>query len=453
VGLRKTPAAIAALGAAAALAIAGCSSSGSSNGASTGTAASSAPAQLTVWRMGASVPSEVTWMNGVVAQFHKQFPAYAKTKVNVVWVPWTDNTADWNNALASGKNAPDITELGNTETPTEATVGALANISSFVNSWSGKPDLVSGMLANDTQNGDIYGVPWFGGVRGIWYRTDQFTAAGITSAPTTWAELVTDAQKLMAKFPGTYGLGAPSNDTDAVASFIWGAGGQIATESNGTWAGDLTSPASEAGIKFYVDLYLTDHVSPAKYVGETELGNIGATSGGPNEDFALGKLDMYIDGPWASANFPANAVGKSDWASFPIPSETGPNPAPAFAGGSDLGIFATSKYKTADWDLIQVMDSQDNATSFANLQGFFPPYTSELTGGAYSSSQLMSGFAKAASNTQISPLNAKNWSTADSTDYVIPTMIKSLMKGAPFAATVAKANTELANVLNTGNES
>jgi ABC-type glycerol-3-phosphate transport system substrate-binding protein len=453
VGLRKTPAAIAAFGAAAALAIAGCSSSGSSNGASTGTAASSAPAQLTVWRMGASVPSEVTWMNGVVAQFHKQFPAYAKTKVNVVWVPWTDNTADWNNALASGKNAPDITELGNTETPTEATVGALANISSFVNSWSGKPDLVSGMLANDTQNGDIYGVPWFGGVRGIWYRTDQFTAAGITSAPTTWAELVTDAQKLMAKFPGTYGLGAPSNDTDAVASFIWGAGGQIATESNGTWVGDLTSPASEAGIKFYVDLYLTDHVSPAKYVGETELGNIGATSGGPNEDFALGKLDMYIDGPWASANFPANAVGKSDWASFPIPSETGPNPAPAFAGGSDLGIFATSKYKTADWDLIQVMDSQGNATSFANLQGFFPPYTSELTGGAYSSSQLMSGFAKAASNTQISPLNAKNWSTADSTDYVIPTMIKALMKGAPFAATVAKANTELANVLNTGNES
>jgi ABC-type glycerol-3-phosphate transport system substrate-binding protein len=452
VGLRKTPAAIAALGAAAALAIAGCSSSGSSSGASTGTAAS-APAELTVWRMGASVPSEVTWMNGVVAQFHREFPAYAKTKVSVVWVPWTDNTADWNNALVSGKNAPDITELGNTETPTEASVGALANISSFVNSWSEKSDVVPGMLANDTQNGNIYGVPWFGGVRGVWYRTDQFKAAGITSTPTTWAELVTDAQKLMAKFPGTYGLGAPSNDTDAVASFIWGSGGQIATESNGKWVGDLTSPASEAGIKFYVDLYLTDHVSPAKYIGETELGNIGATSGGPNEDFALGKLDMYIDGPWASANFPANAVGKSDWASFPIPSENGPNPAPAFAGGSDLGIFATSKYKAADWDLIQVMDSQANATSFANLQGFFPPYTSELTGGAYSSSQLMSGFAKAASNTQISPLNAKNWSTADSTDYVIPTMIKSLMKGAPFAATIAKANTELANVLNTGNES
>jgi N,N'-diacetylchitobiose transport system substrate-binding protein len=170
--------------------------------------------------MGASVPSEVTWMNGVVKQFHQEYPAYAKTQVKVIWVPWTNATADWTNALASGKNPPDITELGNTETPTEASLGALANISGDVSAWSAKSDVVSGMLANDTQNGDVYGVPWFGGVRGIWYRTDQFKAAGITSPPTTWSQLVSDAQKLMTKNPGSYGIGAPSNDTDAIASFI-----------------------------------------------------------------------------------------------------------------------------------------------------------------------------------------------------------------------------------------
>jgi N,N'-diacetylchitobiose transport system substrate-binding protein len=403
--------------------------------------------------MGASVPSEVTWMNGVVSQFHKDYSAYAKTKVNVVWVPWTNATSDFTTALTSAKNAPDITEIGNTETPTEASLGALANISSDVNSWSDKSDVVAGMLANDTQNGGVYAVPWFGGVRGIWYRKDQFQAAGITSVPTSWAELVTDAQKLMAKYPGTYGIDAPTNDTDAIVSFIWGAGGQVATKSDNKWSADLTSAASEAGIKFYLDLYLTDHVSPSQYVGETELGSPGATSGGPNEDFALGKLDMYIDGPWAESEFPANAVDKTGWASFPIPSQNGPNPAPAFAGGSDLAVWSTSKYKTADWDLIQVMDSESNATNFANLQGFFPPFTSKLTGGAYSGSQLMSGFAKAATVTQISPLNAKNWSIADETDEIIPSMMKSLMRGANFQATVSQANTELQNVLNTGNES
>jgi ABC-type glycerol-3-phosphate transport system substrate-binding protein len=310
------------------------------------------------------------------------------------------------------------------------------------------------MLANDTQNGSVYGVPWFGGVRGIWYRTDQFKAAGISSPPTTWSALISDAKKLQQKFPGTYGLGAPSDYTNAIVSFIWGAGGQVATESGGKWTADLTTPQAEAGIKAYADLYLTDKVSPSKYIGQTELGNPGSTSGGTDEDFALGKLDMYIDGPWAEASLTqVSSKYKSDWASFPIPSENGPNPAPAFAGGSDLAVWATSKYKTADWDLIKTMDSTSNSTSFANLQGFFPPYTSQLKGGAYSGSQVMSGFAKAATVTQISPLNAKNWATADTTDEIIPTMMKSLMQGASFSSTVSKANTQLQDVLNTGKSS
>jgi ABC-type glycerol-3-phosphate transport system substrate-binding protein len=451
VGLRKTPAAIAALGAAAALAIAGCSSGGSTT-AGSASSSSAAPTQLTVWRMGSSPPAQVTWMNGVISQFHKQYPAYAKTQVKTVFVPWTNRTSAWTNALSSGKNAPDITELGNTDTPTEASLGMLANITTQVNAWSNKSNVVSGMLENDTQSGTIYAVPWFGGVRGIWYRADQFKAAGIASPPASWAELVTDAKKLMAKFPGTYGLGAPTYDTPAVASFIWGAGGQIAIEQNGKWVAQLTSPQSEAGIKYYVDLYRANHVSPAKYIGQTELGNPGATSGGANEDFALGKLDMYIDGAWASSTFPANAVGKSQWASFPIPSQNGPNPAPAFAGGSDLAVWSGSKYKTAAWDLVQVMDSVPNSTSFANSQGFFPPYTSQLTGGSYSSSQLLSGFAKAATDTQIAPMNAKNWATADATDLIIPTMMKQLMKGADFDSTVSAANTKLQNVLNNGGQ-
>ena len=452
-GLRKTPAALVAFGTAAALAIGGCSSSSSSS-AGGSSSSSSAPAQLTVWRMGASVPSEVTWMNGVVSQFHKDYPQYASTKVKVVWVPWTSRTTDWNNALASGKNAPDITELGNTDTPTEASLGVLTNVSSYVDSWSAKPGIVSGMLANDTQNGDVYAVPWFGGVRGVWYRTDEFTKAGITSPPTTWAQLITDAQKLQKTFPGTYGIDAITDDTNAFASFVWGAGGQIATESNGTWTADLTSAADEAAIKFYVSLYTTYHLSPSKYIGQTELGNTGSTSGGANTDFGLGKLDMYIDGPWATATMPANSTDKSNWASFPIPSENGPTAAPVFAGGSDLAIFKTSKYPQADWDLISVMDNLPNSTSFANLQGFFPPYSSQLTNGPYKTQKFMSGFATAAANSQVSPLNAKNWPTADTGKYyIIPDMLKSLMNGAPFASTVANANSQLQTVLNTGTES
>ena len=445
--MRRIGAAAASMAAATlALLAAGCGSGGAAP-------ASAAPAQLTVWRMGASTPAQVSWMNAVVSQFHKQYPAYAKTSVKVVYVPWGNRTTEWTSALTSGKNGPDITELGNTDTPTEASLGMLANIAGEVKAWSGRPDLVPGMLANDTAGGSVYAVPWFGGVRGIWYRKDQFTKAGISSPPATWAQLVSDARALAKAYPGSYGIGAPSNYTNGIVSFIWGAGGQVAVRQDGRWVAELTSPASEAGIRFYADLYLTQHLSPAKYIGQTELGNPGATSGGSNEDFALGKLDLYIDGPWAKAEFPKNAADQANWASFPIPSENGPKPAPVFAGGSDLGVWVNSRYKTADWDLIKVMDSPANASSFAGSQGFFPPYTSRLTGGAYAGDPLMAGFAKAATVTQISPLNSKNWATADATDQIIPTMMKSLMNGADFTATVSKANAQLQSVLNTGKES
>src|SRR5207247_10171878 len=96
----------------------------------------------------------------------------------------------------------------------------------------------------------------------------------------------------------------------------------------------------------------------------------------------------------------------------------------------------------------QSMESVHNSPSFANSQGFFPPYTSQLNGVTYSSSQLLSGFAKAATNSQIAPLNAKNWATADATDLIIPTMMKQLMKGANFDSTVAPGTAPLQGYLN-----
>src|SRR5262249_53962639 len=177
-------------------AAAGCSSS--SGGSST---ASAAPAKLVVWRMGASVPSQVTWMNGVVKQFHMQFPQYKHTKVNVTWIPWGNRVTDWTNALTSGKGGPDITELGNTDTPGIASQGALANVTSYVKAWSNGSDLIPGNLQNDTVGGSNFAVPWFGGVRGIWYRKDQFAKAGIGSAPPPRGPLGTHGQRPMQELP------------------------------------------------------------------------------------------------------------------------------------------------------------------------------------------------------------------------------------------------------------
>jgi N,N'-diacetylchitobiose transport system substrate-binding protein len=245
-----------ALCATAALAVAGC---GSGSGSST-SPGSAAPASLTVWRMGASTPAQVTWMNGVVSQFHKAYPAYAKTKVNVVYVPWTNATTEFTNALSSGKNTPDVTKIGNTEPPTNASLGMLANITSNVNAWSNKSDVVSGMLANDTQNGSIYGVPWFGGVRGT--STARTSSRGPASRPPRprgprWSA----TRRSCAEVPQHVRPGRAQRRHQRDRQLHLGAGGQVAVQKNAKWVAELNSPQSEAGLKFHADLYLC-RVSP-----------------------------------------------------------------------------------------------------------------------------------------------------------------------------------------------
>ena len=361
------------------------------------------------------------------------------------WIPWGDRATDWTNALTSGKGGPDITELGNTDTPGVAGQGALADIASDVNSWSSGSDLIKGNLANDTVGSKVYAVPWFGGVRGIWYNKDQFAKAGISSPPATWAQLVSDAKALMKAYPGTFGLGAPSDDSNAIVSFIWGAGGQVAVQSGSQWKAELNSPQSEAGIKFYADLLRTEKVSPAKYIGETELGTVGATSGGserglrPRHAGHVHRRPVGAGVAGSGQHEEQGAVGL-----VPDPEREWPEPGTGLRGRLGPRRLGQSKNQSAAWDLVQVMDSPSNATTFANSQGFFPEFTSQLSSGVYTSSPVLSGFAKAAGYTQISPLNSKNWATADTGKYnIIPNMMKALMQGANFTTTVNNANTQL----------
>jgi len=56
---------------------------------------------------------------------------------------------------------------------------------------------------------------------GHFYRTDQFKGAGITSTPDHVVRAGQRRAEAAQKFPSTYGLGAPSDDTNAIVSFIW----------------------------------------------------------------------------------------------------------------------------------------------------------------------------------------------------------------------------------------
>ena len=145
---------------------------------------------------------------------------------------------------------------------------------------------------------------------------------------------------------------------------------------------------------------------------------------------------MYIDGPWAQgrAGGGQHEVHESHGPRSRSRARTARTRRPAFAGGSDLGVWAkTARTRRRPGTWSRSWTARPTRPRSPTRRASSREFTSQLSGGVYTSSPIMAGFAKAAGYTQISPLNAKNWATADATDQIIPTMMKALMQGANFS--------------------
>ncbi len=111
-----------------------------------------------------------------------------------------------------------------------------------------------------TYEDKTYGVPYYAGGRVGNWRKDVFAAAGVKAAPKTYAELTAALDKVQKKegdkFSAWY---QPTRDWYAAMSFVYDAGGSIATESGGQWKANLSSPESLKGLTEYkkvVDSYM-----------------------------------------------------------------------------------------------------------------------------------------------------------------------------------------------------
>ncbi|WP_212826962.1 extracellular solute-binding protein [Catellatospora sp. TT07R-123] len=75
--------------------------------------------------------------------------------------------------------------------------GLVKDITADVQPWIGT--LLPAAVQPFTIDGKIYGIPFDVGMVGFWYNKDLFAQAGITAAPTTWAELLTTVSAIKAK--------------------------------------------------------------------------------------------------------------------------------------------------------------------------------------------------------------------------------------------------------------
>ena len=113
---------------------------------------------------------------------------------------WADAHDRFVTSIAGG-TTPDIAETGTTWTAEFADAGALAPLDEYVDAEDGlRDDLVEGLAVAGTYDDELYGMPWYAGVRSIVYRTDMFEELGL-EAPKTWDDIVAAGEAIKAANP------------------------------------------------------------------------------------------------------------------------------------------------------------------------------------------------------------------------------------------------------------
>jgi multiple sugar transport system substrate-binding protein len=290
-----------ALASAAALALAGCGSSGGGSPAAGGT--TTLKLVVADYGTGPSNTSAKYWAT-IVSAFEK---AYPDVKVDVTTIAWTNFDTEVQ-TMIQNKQYPDITE--GDYFSNYAQDGLLYPASDVL---SDPGNLLPVFKAQGTYNGTQYGMPFTTSSRTLFYNKKLFAQAGIMSAPQTWAEVETDAAKITKL--GDVGFGLPLGSEEAQAeSLLWmlGDGGGYQTAGKYT----IDSAANVSAFTFLKGLVSA---------GDTEP-NPGTVDRTPLwEQFAQGKIGMINGSPALIPIIQSGGVlTSSDWTSVPIAGKNGP---------------------------------------------------------------------------------------------------------------------------------
>ena len=264
--------------AAAALTLAGCTSSGTS---------SDGPIELTFWHGYTEADGDV--LEQIVDDFNaSQDGIVVSTEVN----PWAVIDDTLLPALSSG-DGPDIVAMPAERLPVYAARGAFAPLDDFYSDPANNAENVNpGAVDMITVEGTKFGVPTGFVPLAVYYNKALFEAAGITEAPATWDDWVEAAKALTVDengdgTPEQYGVVLPDHAT--VANGLWpslfyGNGGDI-VEGGDTAV--IDSPENAETLEFWKSAIVDDKISPTGVDGIEADGL-----------FSGGKAAMTIGGPW-----------------------------------------------------------------------------------------------------------------------------------------------------------
>jgi N,N'-diacetylchitobiose transport system substrate-binding protein len=355
-----------------------------------------------------------------VAEFTAAHPG---TTVDVAYLAVDTRSERFKGAFNDPASAPDVVEYGNTDLPEYAAAGGLADLGPAVSAWPEGADLSADARASATYQEKLLGLPWYVGVRALYYRTDVFTELGL-QPPTSQAELTTAARTIRAKKPELFGIAVGGKYVFGALPFVWDAGGDITA---------INSAESRAGLKAYTDLLKPDNCPPQQCAD--------LTGGKTVELFASGKAGMAIIGNFNRAAVDAGAA-KGEYAVVPLPGSKPGSIAPAFAGGNNLGIMKNSRRPALAADFLTLLGGRKYQSKMYAAMGNLPTLKAARAEVAGQDPFLKPFLATIDAGTKFVPLDP-GWGKIDA-QAVLPTMIEKVATG---RSTVEAATDEAATAI------
>jgi sorbitol/mannitol transport system substrate-binding protein len=272
--------------------------------------------------------------------------------------------------VAAGGGQFDVVMIGPNDIPTWAKNGWIKDLTSDANDPAyDVNDIIKPIRDALSSDGKLYAVPFYGESSFLMYRKDLLQAAGATMpANPTWQQVADIAKRLNNPAKGVSGIclrgktgwGENLAALDTVVNTF---GGQW---FNMNWDPQLTSPAFQEAVNFYVNLI-------------HDAGQPGAANDGFNE--CLNKMEQGKSAMWYDATVAASTL---DAAPSPIAGKLGFAPAPVVKTSASgwlwawaLSIEGSSKHSDAAWQFMKWATSKDYIKFDAQKNGWasVPPGT------------------------------------------------------------------------------
>lgn len=392
--------------------------------------------KLTVWLM--TDAQGGAWADVVAAANRTFEAAHPGVEVDIQIQSWSDNLTKLDAALAGGR-APDVVELGNTQTTKYMAAGALANLSGSRGSLPNNKTWLRALTQSCTYRSRLYCVPYYAGARAVIYRRDHYRAAGMRTAPKSLDAFVAAGKRVMRAHrndPNYSALYFPGKYWYAAMSFVYDYGGAIARFKGGRWVGTLDSSLAIRGLNKWKST-----------VQALSKANRSGTEATQWTVFSQGHVGATISNGWEWGLIidPQNGNPRIPLAAFPMPSHTRGKYMPTFLGGSDLAVPATSSNRSLAIDWIRKFTATPSMRSLASGAGVIPNTTSLV--GLHASKPQLAPFAQAARSSWFVP-TAPNWANVESSQ-VLQNMLARIATGrASVPAAARSASRQITQILN-----